>query len=120
MTRFYDTLKIEYGKYHPECVVCEEACIKAKNGDSGGVARIKAINALQVQFHGAMTCNQCSQPACVEICPTYCLGVLKPEFPQHLDRVHPDEKAESFSKKLYPLPKDKIQLSPEEIWRVKE
>ncbi len=70
----------------------------------------------------ALVCGLCNgrngvrKPQCVEICPTYCLEFLKPEFPQHLDRVHPDEKAESFSKKLYPLPKDKIQRAPEEIW----
>ncbi|MFC1949390.1 thiamine pyrophosphate-dependent enzyme [Chloroflexota bacterium] len=70
MAKFYDTLKIEYGKCPPDCRLCEEACIKAKTGDAKGVSRIKTIHAPQVNFHGAMTCNQCSQPACAEICPT--------------------------------------------------
>lgn len=67
MTRFYDTLRIKYGKCPPDCTLCEEACIKAKGGE---LARIKAVHAPQVSFHGAMTCNQCSLPACAEICPT--------------------------------------------------
>ncbi len=70
MARFYDTLKIEYGKCPPDCTLCEEACIKVKYGDSQGVSRIQAVHAPQAKFHGAMTCHQCSQPACLEICPT--------------------------------------------------
>jgi phenylglyoxylate dehydrogenase beta subunit len=69
MTRLYDTLKIKYG----ECTPCEEACVKAKGGDERGITRIKTIHAPQVSFHGAMTCNQCSQPACAEICPSHAI-----------------------------------------------
>ena len=70
MAKFYDTLKIEYGKCPPDCRLCEEACIKAKDGDGKGVSRIKTIHAPQIDFHGVITCNQCSLPACAEICPT--------------------------------------------------
>lgn len=71
----------------------------------------------------ALVCDLCCgsdgvrRPQCVEICPTYCLEFLKPQFPQHLDRVHPDEKAEALSERLYPLPRTKVQRAPEEIWR---
>ena len=56
------------------------------------------------------------RPQCVDICPSYALEFLAPAFPQHLERLHPDEKAECLSKRLHPLPKDKIQRDPEEIW----
>ena len=68
-----------------------------------------------------LVCDLCKKdgerkPQCVEVCPTYALEFMKPSFPQHLERIHPDEKAECLSRRLYPLPKDKIQKSPEEIW----
>ncbi len=67
MTKFYSTIKVEYGKCPPDCVLCEEACVKAKGGE---VAGIKAVHASPVGFNGAMTCNQCSAPSCLEMCPT--------------------------------------------------
>lgn len=70
MAKFYDALKIERGKCPPDCRVCEEACLKVKYGDGHGISRIQTVYAPQVKFHGAMTCCQCSQPACTEICPT--------------------------------------------------
>jgi carbon-monoxide dehydrogenase iron sulfur subunit len=68
-----------------------------------------------------LICDLCSKsgvrkPQCVEVCPTNALEFLPPLFPQHLDRIHPDEKAECLSRRLHPLPKNKIQSSPEEIW----
>lgn len=68
--KFYDTLKIEFGKCPPGCNLCEDACAAAK----GGLTRINAVHAPSVGFHGAMTCNQCSQPACAEICPTLAIS----------------------------------------------
>ena len=97
-----------------KCAKCQKAC----------PAEVPTFSADEHNY--ALVCDLCCgsdgtrRPQCVEICPAYCLEFSKPEFPQHADRVHPDEKAESFSKKLYPLPKDKIQLSPEEIWGVKK
>lgn len=68
-----------------------------------------------------LVCDLCEKdgerrPQCVEVCPSYALEFMTPQFPQHLERVHPDEKAECLSKRLYPLTKDKIQKLPEEIW----
>jgi carbon-monoxide dehydrogenase iron sulfur subunit len=68
-----------------------------------------------------LVCDLCYRngvrtPQCVEVCPSYALEFMEPTFPQHLQRIHPDEKAECIAKRLYPLPKDKIQKSPEEIW----
>lgn len=66
-------------------------------------------------------CDLCERdgvrkPQCVEICPSYALEFMTPQFPQHLERIHPDEKASYLGKRLYPLSGDKVQRSPEEIW----
>jgi hypothetical protein len=53
----------------------------------------------------------------VEVCPNFALEYMAPQFPQHLERIHPDQKAEYLSKRLYPLPKDKIQIPPEELFK---
>jgi hypothetical protein len=41
---------------------------------------------------------------------------MAPKFPQHLERIHPDEKAALLAKRLYPLPEDRVIRLPEEIW----
>ncbi len=91
------------------CALCQEAC----------PARVPRFYPPEHDY--ALVCDLCykdgvRRPQCVEICPHYALEFMKPTFPQHLERVHPDEKAECLAKRLYPLPKDKIQKSPEEIW----
>jgi Fe-S-cluster-containing hydrogenase component 2 len=73
------------------------------------------------RYDYALVCDLCEKdgqrrPVCVDICPNYALEYMTPRFPRHLDRVHPDEKAESLSKRLYPLPKDKTVKLPSEIW----
>ena len=74
------------------------------------------------KYDYALVCDLCEKdgqrrPQCVEICPTGALEFLPPKFPNHLERIHPDEKAECLSKRLYPLPKDKTVKLPEEVWR---
>jgi Fe-S-cluster-containing hydrogenase component 2 len=96
-----------------ECGLCQEAC----------PADIPRYYPPDHDY--SMVCDLCEKdgerrPQCVEICPSYALEFMTPSFPQHLERIHPDRKAESFSKRLYPLPKDKIQRSPEEVWEAKE
>lgn len=71
-----------------------------------------------------MVCDLCEwkgvrEPRCVSICPFYALEFLPPRFPQHLDRNHPDDKAEALSRRLYPLDKNQIQKQPEEVWKGK-
>jgi len=68
MTRFYDTLKIDFGRCPPGCMACEDACAQACR-KAGGATRIAAVHVGSNGFHGALTCNQCSQPVCVEMCP---------------------------------------------------
>jgi Fe-S-cluster-containing dehydrogenase component len=68
-----------------------------------------------------MVCDLCERdgirrPQCVEICPHNALEFMPPQFPQHLERIHPDDKATYLAKRLYPLPRDKVQRSPVELW----
>jgi Fe-S-cluster-containing hydrogenase component 2 len=51
------------------------------------------------------------------VCPNFALEYMAPQFPQHLQRIHPDQKAEYLAKHLYPLPKDRVQIPPEELFK---
>ncbi len=69
-----------------------------------------------------MVCDLCERngvrrPQCVEVCPFSALEFMAPQFPQHLERIHPDEKAAYLTKRLYPLSMDEVQRPAEEIWR---
>lgn len=70
MLTTYSTLKIEYSKCPPECRLCEEACAREKGGNVLGLSRIKPIHVPQFKFNSTLTCNQCSQPRCLAVCPT--------------------------------------------------
>ena len=90
------------------CAQCQEAC----------PAHIPCFG--PPEHDHSMVCDLCSRdgvrrPQCVEICPTSALEFLQPSFPQHMQRIHPDEKAACLAQRLYPLPKDKIQKPVEEI-----
>lgn len=69
MAKFYDTLKIEFGKCPSGCALCEEACQQVANKSGGGPARILPIHTSSPEFHSALTCNQCADPACMQVCP---------------------------------------------------
>lgn len=91
------------------CAQCQEAC----------PAHVPLFYPSEHDY--PLVCDLCYQdgarkPQCVEICPFYALEFMEPTFPQHLQRIHPDEKAKAIAKRLYPLPKDRIQKPPEEIW----
>ena len=68
MAGFYSTLVAEYGHCPAGCTLCEDVCISTK-ADSKG-SRIKPVHLPEVDFHGVVKCNQCSEPACLEACPT--------------------------------------------------
>lgn len=73
------------------------------------------------EYDYSMVCDLCERdgdrrPQCVEVCPSHALEYMVPVFPQHMERIHPDEKAECLSKRLYPLANGRIQIQPEEIW----
>ena len=69
MPTVYDTLKIECDRCPPDCRLCEEACAREKAESVISLSRIKPAHIPQVDFHGALTCVQCGQPRCQQICP---------------------------------------------------
>ncbi len=69
MPTAYDALQIDYNRCPPDCRLCEEACAREKGEGVTSLSRIKPVHIPQVEFHGAMTCIQCGQPRCVQICP---------------------------------------------------
>ena len=69
MPTAHETLKIEYNKCPPDCRLCEEACAREKGEGVLSLSRIKPVHAPQMDFHEALTCIQCGQPMCLEICP---------------------------------------------------
>jgi len=83
MTPLYDTLRIEYGKCPPDCILCEDACVEARKGRG-----ISALHVPTVNFHGAMVCNQCSEPECEAICP---VGAIRKSESDGVVRVDEDK-----------------------------
>lgn len=67
-----NTLVVRDTNCPPSCTLCIEACSKR----SGMVQQpvIEKIDLPEVGFHSVLTCNQCSQPDCVKVCPT---GAIK-------------------------------------------
>lgn len=60
-----DTLAIDFGACPPGCRECVKACEHERS-----IARINALDLPDAPFHGAITCLQCSEPACRDACPT--------------------------------------------------
>jgi phenylglyoxylate dehydrogenase beta subunit len=70
MSTFYDTIKIEETGCPADCLICQEKCLDVKKDIPADCSGIKAIHLPEVKFHTAVTCNQCGEPACEEVCPT--------------------------------------------------
>ncbi len=66
MSGFHDSLAIRYGECPADCRACIDACAQRKNG--GGVAAIKRFPVLGADFGSVITCNQCRQPKCMDVC----------------------------------------------------
>lgn len=87
---------------------------------------LKACPAGVPRFYPALqkavfVCDLCEKnglrrPRCVEVCPAFALEFMVPQFPQHLQRIHPDEKAACMAERLVPLPRNEAQISPEELF----
>lgn len=76
MRGFYDVLQVDYNRCPPDCSACEAACVKERTGNEA-CSGITAIHLPETQFHTAMRCNQCSDPACLAICPTGAISKSK-------------------------------------------
>ncbi|MFC1815934.1 thiamine pyrophosphate-dependent enzyme [Thermodesulfobacteriota bacterium] len=68
MAGFYNVLRIEDAACPPECNACIEAC--AQRGAGNTPAVIRSIRKPETKFNSVATCLQCSQPKCLEVCPT--------------------------------------------------
>ncbi len=67
MRSFQDVIVKKPNSCPPDCHLCEEACAN-RFEDSLGTA-IQAIHTPEVNFHGVISCIQCSEPRCIEVCP---------------------------------------------------
>lgn len=72
MAKFYPVLKAEYGQCPEGCSLCEQACNEVMKDNHG--SRIKTLDLAKMDFHGVLKCNQCGEPACMEMCP---VGAIK-------------------------------------------
>ena len=112
---------IHYDADLQHMVVDEERCLGVKCGQCRKACPADVPQFPSADCDHAVVCDLCEvdgerRPQCVEICPTQALEFLKPKFPQHLERIHPDKKAQSVRKRLYPLDEDRVIRLPEEIW----
>jgi phenylglyoxylate dehydrogenase beta subunit len=70
MRTFYDTLKIEENACPPDCSACRKKCEEVKKGKDSDGTGIREVHLTEINFHMAFTCNQCTEPACMDVCPT--------------------------------------------------
>ena len=70
MKSFYDTLSIAENLCPPDCTACRTRCAEVKQGKGLGGAGIREAHIPGIGVHMANTCNQCSEPACLDVCPT--------------------------------------------------
>ena len=69
MKTFYDTLRIDENICPPDCVACHGKCCEVKQGKGLSGTGIQEYHIPEVGIHMANTCNQCSEPACLDVCP---------------------------------------------------
>jgi phenylglyoxylate dehydrogenase beta subunit len=65
MGAFNETLMMRHVNCPAGCRLCEEACTERL-----GRSVIKAVHAPDVGIDSVVVCNQCSEPACLGVCPT--------------------------------------------------
>ena len=115
---------IHYDEKVMHIVVDVDRCLGERCGKCREACPAEVPSFYPPEHDYAIVCDLCEkdgqrQPQCVEACPNYALEFLVPPFPgfpHHMERVHPDEKAATFSKRLYPLPLDRTYLPPQQIW----
>ena len=112
---------IHFDKTVQHMVVDEERCLGVLCGMCRAACPAEIPLFYPEESECAMVCDLCEKdgqrhPQCVEICPTQALEFINPKFPQHMERIHPDKKAQDMAKRLYPLPNDQVLQLPETIW----
>ena len=112
---------IHYDTERQHMVVDIDRCLGSKCGKCRKACPAQVPRFYPPEHDYSLVCDLCEkdgkrQPQCVEICPNQALEFLSPMFPQHLERIHPDQKAAALRKRLYPLAEDEIIQLPEKIW----
>lgn len=112
---------IRYDEELKHMVVDEDRCLGSGCGQCLDACQADVPRFYPPENDFSMVCDLCEKdgkrtPQCVEICPTQALEFVDAAIPRHFERIHPDVKAESLSKRLYPLPVDRVFKLPEEIW----
>jgi len=113
---------IYYDKEKFHMVVDEDRCLGSSCAQCREACPAKVPTFYPPEADYSMVCDLCGtggerKPQCVEVCPNFALEYMAPQFPQHLQRIHPDQKAEYIAKHLYPLPKNRVQIPPEELFK---
>jgi Fe-S-cluster-containing hydrogenase component 2 len=113
---------IYYDKEKFHMVVDEDRCLGSSCAQCREACPAKVPTFYPPEADYSMVCDLCGtggerRPQCVEVCPNFALEYMAPQFPQHLQRIHPDQKAEYLAKHLYPLPKNRVQIPPEELFK---
>lgn len=85
MKTFYDTLKIEENICPPDCMLCRKKCNEVKQGKGSEGTGIQEIHIPEIGVHMASACNQCSEPACLDVCPT---GAITKSEADGIVRIH--------------------------------
>jgi len=112
-------IRYDHERFH--MVVDEERCLGQKCGRCAKACPAQIPRFYPSQQKATFVCDLCEKdgvrkPQCVEVCPAFALEFLEPSFPQHLQRIHPDDKAACLAERLNPLPRNVAQISPEELF----
>ena len=112
---------IRYDREKFHMVVDEDRCLGFKCGQCAKACPAKIPRFYLPDHNYAMVCDLCEKdgirrPQCVEVCPSYALEFMEPQYPQHMQRIHPDEKAQCMAERLQPLTPHKAQIAPEELF----
>ena len=102
-------------------VVDTETCLGHQCGQCRKACPADVPRFYPQKYDCALVCDLCEKdgerrPQCVEICPNQALDFIAPKFPQHLERIHPNQKAEALARRLHPLPIDRYIRLPQDIW----
>ncbi|MDR3592016.1 MAG: thiamine pyrophosphate-dependent enzyme [Negativicutes bacterium] len=63
-----NTLVVRDTNCPPSCRLCVDAC--GKRAAAGLEPVMEKVDLPEVNFHSVLTCNQCSQAECLDVCPT--------------------------------------------------
>jgi len=112
---------IHYDEEKLHMVVDEDRCLGAKCGKCRKACPAQVPRFYPPDRNHALVCDLCERdgerrPQCVEICPAFALEYMTPQYPQHMQRIHPDAKADCLAERLQPLARNQPQITPEEFF----